>query len=368
MHKGLVILTLTTAACGASSAYLYQQLGAERERSQGLEHQLKAVHEKVAIFSAVARPAPVFASTGATASQQAPTPARKENESRAVYSARLISRSAPEPDDDLAMRQRFVREQQALMQDPEYRTALRQQQRIQMMRQYPYLAEDLGLSKEDADRLMDVLADQQLDAMQDANAVDPETLQSDPAAMAQYQRKMEERQRAQQAALTQVLGSDGMQRWQEYQNTMAARFRTQQLRQALDAAGVPLEPDQERALRHALATHVKKMEDDAQTFASKMSTRGAMTAEDRLKMEEEQLERTESYYERARQSVAGILTSEQMDQYKSIHDQELMMRRAQLRVRRAQLEANGGESELSGPQMGWTSAPGGVTTTISVSD
>jgi hypothetical protein len=256
------------------------------------------------------------------------------------------------------LRERFSRQQQALMNDPEYRTALHKQQRLTLARQYPDLMEDLEISQDQADQLLDLLTNQQIEAMQEANRIDPEALRSDPHAMEQYQQKIVERSREHQAAIAQTLGQDGMQRWQDYQSTMGSRFRTRQLSQALETAGIPLREDQQRSVRRALAQHEKQMQQEAQDFAARLPSPNEMSAADRLKRQEDQLERMQSYYERARDSVAGILSAEQLEQYKSIHDQELAMSRAALRVRRAQLEANGGENEFSAS--GFGPVPGAI--------
>ena len=110
------------------------------------------------------------------------------------------------------------------------------------------------------------------------------------------------------------------------------------------------------------------MRQEAETFASQFNTSSGSTLKGRLKLEEEQLERTAKYYERARASVAGILSPEQLDQYKSIHEQELAMRRAQLRVQRAQLEASGDNGDLPG-QFGLVDgAMIGAASTVIVND
>jgi hypothetical protein len=340
MNKPLLVLALTTALFGTASAYLWKEVRTQREQVQALEAQVQSLRSNrpAATFDNGASNAPIAEPTSA---QPIEATAQKSFRQRLVaFNSRAEVNEPAEPDQD-KIQEHFARQQQALMKDPEYLAALRSQQRIMLARQFPYLAEDLGLSPEVTDRLLDLLTEQQIEQMKDSQ-FDP-SQRRDPAAMAELQRKFEERNRANQAALAQVLGPDGMQRWQDYQSTMGSRFRARQLSQALDAAGMPLNDDQKRSLRHALADHERQMQQEAQNYAAKMSQAGPLSAQDRIKMAEEQLERTESYYERARTAVAGILSSEQLDQYKTIHEQELAMRRAQLRVQRAQLDANGGE-------------------------
>ena len=368
MNKAIVILALTSVALAGASASLYRELHAEREHVQVLEHEVQSLRTQPQAAHVTATP---FSSVPAPSSKQAtvskPELVRQTPDRLAQLAS--LATPTPTPPEHAKLRERFSRQQQALMNDPEYRTALRKQQRLTLARQYPDLMEDLEISQDQADQLLDLLTDQQIEAMQEANRVDPEALQSDPNAMAQYRQKMMERSRAHQAAIAQALGQGGMQRWQDYQSTMGSRFRTRQLSQALETAGIPLREDQQRSVRRALAQHEKQMQQEAQDFAARLPSREEMSAADRLKLQEDQLERMQSYYERARDSVAGILSAEQLEQYKSIHDQELAMSRAALRVQRAQLEANGGENELSAS--GFRPVPGammGTAVPVMVSD
>jgi hypothetical protein len=369
MNKVLVILGLTTAGLASASGYLYRQLGTERERIQALEQQIESLRaQPVQPRNSATRS---FSSTSAEPDDAAAS-AEKTEIPRDVQLAQSITMRVNSfqtaPSDPTNMRERFVNQQRALMKDPEYRTALLKQQRMMMGRQYPYLAEDLELTPEQTEQLLDLLAEQQIESMQETNAIDPSTLQSDPSAMTQYQQAMEERRKANEAALTEAIGVEGMQRWQDYQRTMGSRFRAVQLSEALRTSGMPLRTDQEKALRLALADHEKQMQQEAESFASQFNTGAGSTLKGRLKIEEEQLERTAKYYERARTSVAGILTPEQLDQYKSIHEQELAMRRAQLRVQRAQLEASGDTEDAPGQFRFGGGSMMGTATGVIVSD
>ncbi len=239
-----------------------------------------------------------------------------------------------------------MRQQQVLMNDPEYREAMRMQHRMGLLQSHPDLARELGISTAQANQLLDLLAEQQLQSMQNMR---PFTAGAgaDPTAMAEMQRKAEERNRANQAEIAQVIGDDGLQRWQDYQNTMGSRYRVRQLSSAFEAAGIPLREDQQQPLRQALAEHERQMRLESQTYATQTSQPNSMTPEERLKSREEQLDRLAQTYERARNSVSGILSAEQMETYERLHQQELTLQRAQLRVQRAQIEAAGSDTGAS---------------------
>lgn len=343
MNRSLVVLGLTTTVFASASAYLWTEVRAQREEVSSLRSKIESLRSQPTASirrepfpnTTTTSAAAVEAATFTVSRSPAPHPSTIDP---AIAADKPASARERAPTDARKMHQRFMEQQRALFKDPEYVAAFRTQQRMMLSRQYPALAEDLELSPDVEQRLLDVLVDQQLEQMLDADPFDPAG--RGQAAMEELQRKLAERTRANEAAIAQVLGDQGLERWRDYQNTMGARFRAQQLSQALDAVGMPLREDQRRELRHLLAQHERDMQKEAQTYATRMS-QGPMNMQARVKLEEEQLERTERYYERARNAVSGLLSPDQLEQYKKIHEQELAMRRAQLRVQRAHLEANG---------------------------
>ena len=208
MNKTIVILALTLLALTGASASMYRQLHAERERVQALEREVQTLRTQTPAAQLTATPfsaASPQASTQTTVSKQQAEPQPARRFAQVLSFDTSTSSRAAVPPDQAKMRERFARQQQALMNDPEYRTALRKQQRLSLVRQYPDLMEDLEITREQADQLLDLLADQQMESMQEANRLNPETLQSDPNAMAEYQQKMMERHGEHQAAIAKKI-------------------------------------------------------------------------------------------------------------------------------------------------------------------
>ena len=336
MNKAIVILLLSTLGLGTASAYLHSQLKAERERTSALAARVTELEHAGAVSATAPVLNPFSTLPNATV---APPPAAPSRPAAVIGSVSFTAASPVDPSSDDGKRQRqiqemFARQQRALLKDPEYREAMRSQQRIGLSNAYPDLARELGISADKADKLLDLLVDQQLQSMGDMSFGN-----NDPATMEAMSRRAQERYQNSQAQINNLLGSDGMQRWQEYQSNGGTRWRVQQLSSALDAAGSPLRDDQRQPLHQILADSEKQSMAEMQTYASQFAQHGRMTQEDQLKFQEDQLDRLASSQERVRNSLSNILTPEQLKAYERTQDQELAMQRAVLRVQRAQMEA-----------------------------
>ena len=338
MNKALLLLILATLASASAAAYFHSQLKAERQRNDELQARLEA------------QPQPHIPNPFTPAPP--PPPPAEVVEPVQAAATRLAVRLDPvspqpaamSPERSAQMRQRFVNRQRELLRDPEYRQAMRTQQRFSLQQIHPDLARELNISQEQADRLLDLLADQHLRNMERAEDFSPDRPPTQ-AELAQMQKTAQQRQLADRAEIGALIGSNGQQQWQDYENSMGARMRVRQLSSALDNAGSPLRDDQRQPLRDALAQFERQAQEDRRM---QMTTRNfaSMTGDDRLAWQEEQLDRTERSYERARESVAHILTGDQLQTYRDLQEQELAMRRASLRMQRAQMEA-GGEAAAS---------------------
>lgn len=341
MSKPLLILTLAALGCGTAAAYFHSQLRTERLRNDELQTRIAHLEASRTPNPFAPLPRQLSPEPAAPVSESAPKPAA------ALASAALVAQRSPapvalSPEKSMQMRQRFVNRQRELMKDPEYRQAMRTQQRFSLQHLHPDLAGDLNLSQEQADRLLDLLADQQLHGMQ-SNV--PFTADSplSQAEIAQMQKDMQQRQQNDRAEIAALLGDGGLQQWEDYQNSMGARMRVRQLSSELDGAGVPLREDQRQPLRDALAQFERQALQEAQRTATAPRF-DRMTPLDQVAWQEEQIEHTARSHERARDAVAHILTGEQLAKYQEIQERELTMRRAHLRIQRAELGRQGDSS------------------------
>jgi hypothetical protein len=135
---------------------------------------------------------------------------------------------------------------------------------------YPDLAGELGLSKEEADKFMALLARQQGEIGTDSIALF--TSGGSPAAMQDLQLRMLDKEKAHRDEQAVTLGSRYA-RWEEYQSVAAARLEVEQLRTALAATPNPLSDVQSRALEVAFAAEETRKRDDERSWLASDAAR-----------------------------------------------------------------------------------------------
>ena len=254
-------------------------------------------------------------------------------------------------------RMRMVREardrQRELLQDPEYREALRLQQRSLMGRSHPNVAQELGITAEQAEQLFDLLADQQM-----RNNEQPELLwdaeELDPATLQQRQEKMQQRwtelQKTNDAELAALLGPDKLQAWKEYQSTLGSRHQAEQLRSTLASRGVPISDEANRAVVKAYAEAQKAEMQEYANMAARASAPSSSakaglvrihSSGSTAQMYERQMEYTKKRNQRVLEALSPFLTYEQREALQKEQEAELKMQEAQMRIMRAQSNVDG---------------------------
>ena len=107
--------------------------------------------------------------------------------------------------------------------------------RAAIRQQYGEFAQQIGLSKEVSSQLFDLLTDQQLAGSSDAPDLRNE---------ADVRRYFEEKQRANEAAIADLIGADKAAQLKAYQESMPARMQFEMLAQQLDGSDAPLSAEQ----------------------------------------------------------------------------------------------------------------------------
>jgi len=362
MSKSVVAFVTLTVVCGTASAYLWQELREERAQSQSLRTRVEQLEQAQIALAArgperrtePALPPPpaessIEKSERATAEPRAASaPALTQS---AVAFQTVDAREMPEG------RQRRVREsmeqQRRMLQDPEYRALMRDQQKLSMQRMYRDLEMMMGLSKDDADKLREVLAEQQLRAMEHRPAIANVNGTPDPAAMRDQQRYFQEVQQKNEAELKAALGSK-YDAWQEYQQSTGARWQVMQLRESLALSDEPLREDQLKPLVQAIARE-QQQQQPMRGMAARFGSPRRFDMDEQLRMQEEHLERTKQSHERVRSAVSSLLTSTQLSQLEQ--QQDLERRSLELSVR--QMRARAAEAAARGEDPTQAAGPGG---------
>jgi hypothetical protein len=231
------------------------------------------------------------------------------------------------------------------------------QRKLSIGRMYDELANELGLSTQDRDRLVTMLAEHQLP--------DPDHLPpwgggppTDEAQSREWRERAEARQLAQQEELRGLLGEAGYSRYRDYEQTLGARMQARQVGESLAAAGMPLREDQERALVKLYADEQRRILEEFRR-ASPTPTSPALqvpgapavriggtapasagaqavppSEEDRRRWRERQLAAQEASVKRLRDAAASILSPEQLERVMQQQEANLAMQRAMAKLER----------------------------------
>ncbi|MEO6080620.1 MAG: hypothetical protein ABIQ86_12680 [Steroidobacteraceae bacterium] len=320
---GLVVIS------GVVSANLWLQLRTERQRTADLSTQLKEA--KVARVS-MAQPQRIDAAPAATPST-------------AAVSETKADAPAPAKPTQVNTVQGIVNsltQEKELLKDPEYRKARLAMQRINMARNYPGLVEELGLSEKDADRLFDLLAENQLVMNSEASFSIGANGQPDQAAFQERMRKQQELQRQQEESVAALLGPGKYAQWQDYQQTRMPRMQATSLGAQLAQVGQPLSEAQHKALTTTLIAEQKRQREDSQSMARNINRADPQAV---AQLQEEAMKRQEQSNRRILEAAASSLNPRQLDALREQYEMQAAMNRASSRLQRARQEAQGGTTQ-----------------------
>lgn len=352
MSKTVLVLFAACAGLSLLSLHLVKQMRAGQATISELQAQVATLERQQR--EAPRAPAPSLDPAPTVQPEQTAPPAAPRQEMKAVASrspapAEHFFGPNQSREDHLRMMREARERQRELMQDPEYREALRVQHRSNLSRQYPGLAKELGLSAEQTEQLFNLLADQQMrhndqmEPMWDAEELDPSTVQQRSEKM---QQQWAEMQRKNEAEVAAQLGSDKLQAWKEYQSTLGARHQAEQLRSSLASRGVSLSEDAGRAVLRAYA-EAQKME--MQEYAN-MARANAVSINKLTPLAalgqtpptfDRQMELVRKRNQRVMDALSPYLTYEQREAVQKEQEAELKMHEAQMRIMRAQSGGNG---------------------------
>jgi hypothetical protein len=232
MKAPVLGLSLAAAAFAGSSLYLWKQLDLERERSAQVADTTRRLNARIAELEQTRqRFAHVQASNGTTVTGAfGVAPAAATPVQGAAQDA-----AGPRPEGGWTLTPPRER-------PPAMDKMMRWQIRADHKRMYADVGAALGIGKEKAGQLIDLLTEQQLAQF---GAYAEAAWNSDPTEVG---RKVEEQQRNNLAAIEELLGPDKTQALKEYQQSLPARQEFEMLVNQLEGNDVTLTPEQHRKL------------------------------------------------------------------------------------------------------------------------
>jgi hypothetical protein len=301
---------------GIVSVNLWRELRTERQANKELRTQFNAARLP---SSAPAIAAPVAANVAptavATAAVEAPV-CRSDSPPKATQTAATNAL------------QNSLNMQNELMKDPEYRKLRLAQTRLSIERTYSGLAEELGLSDKEADKLFDLLAEHQVATSAEIQLLTAGGNQ-DQAAMEERARRQQALRREQDEALRAMLGGKYPQ-YQDYQQTLPARQRVTSMGTQLAQAGLPLSAAQTKSLTTAMVAEQQRQMQEARTVSRTPVNPADPDA--RAKLLEEQLKRTEDNNRRLVEAAAPHMSASQLAAYRNQMEQQAAMSRITMKM------------------------------------
>lgn len=327
-------LMLACAAFAVISAIvsvnLWRELGAERAQTAQLQAQLAAGP----VLQAA--PAPVaLAADNAAPVDNAPPPAAP-------------APSAPPPVSypaSAAAALTMLTDRSEMLKDPEYREAAIAQAMLSLPQLYPGLAEELGLAPDVHQKLMRLLAEQNVEQQQSSVRV-VAGQEPDQAAMQERVRMAQQLQQKLDENVVSLLGTAKAQEFRDFRSTQSPRMQAAQYGQALQAAGHSLTPEQQRGLTSVMVTEQRRQMDEARANAMAGNANGTVNPLDpaeRSRMLAQNMERQKQLNQRVIESARAHLTAAQLTQLEQRMEQQLVMSRASSVMMQRQLELQQGQ-------------------------
>jgi len=313
--KALIpVLIVATSSLAVASVQYARSAAAERERADAelavrlerdariaeLERNQLQLERALKLAQSAPPPQPVVAPSAPKST--APPPVAAGGAASDTVSGRFSSapmaRSFPGPNASPA-HQKFMRTR--------VKAGLRQM--------YRDLGPSLGLTAEQTAQFIDLLADQQ------TRQVGKE-LPQDPASMQQY---ASDTMRRNNEEIANLIGHDKLTAWQDFQKSLGERMQLNQLREQLDAAGVPMQQEQSERLLNAMVE--ERDRNPRPAFEPGSQPQEVMARHNQWQ---------EDYERAVNEHAKSILSAEQYASYREYQDWQAEMRNS------AVMSSNGG--------------------------
>jgi hypothetical protein len=251
-----------------------------------------------------------------TAASPVPTPAHTSTIAEPPLQASTEPQLSGSPERDARIaaftRVREAAEQQVL--SPEGRAQSKSHLRERLKFQYPDVDQALGLTTEEADKLLDLIADQRMRSSS-VMVMSPKNAQEREAA----QRRARETAEREDAELQALLGSKHV-GWKDYQEILPAWVQRRELRAVVNAAGFPLTNTQDDALINALSAE-QRIINQTRTSTTQGNSNGLLA------------QYTPENRQRLVDAVAPYMSPQQLDGYKGLLERKAAQEQATLSVR-----------------------------------
>ena len=242
MKTSALSLSIAVLAFGASTIYLAVQLSEERAHSEQLADASRALNARIAELEK-ARDEGRIAMNGTFGSINLPPGATQNTQLPPTPAA---SEGQPDARAAVGVNGPFMPPQSEAFQK-----MMRAQMRSHNKQMYADVGAQLGLTREEVNKLIDLLTDQQSGGLAIPSGI------TDPA---EIQRLMEEGMRENKAKIASLLGPEKLDSFEEYQRSLPARQELDVLARQIEGSdAIPLNEDQRKRLLAALIEERKRI-------------------------------------------------------------------------------------------------------------
>jgi hypothetical protein len=311
MRKSTIVLLIALAASVGSACWLWGRLARERDEAAALQTRLTALER---VSETAAEIAPAVA------------PARQE-EHPAARSTKVVA-ELPPTSSPATTHSDYMGRQRQLMKNPEYRKALRDQQRQYIEFSFRDLPAVLNLTPEKAAALFDLMAEQSVDSMelqwqQSASKSDGRALQ----------RAAEGQRRKYDAETERLLGSSNMIRLQEFRETLGSRTEVNVLRNELSGGAEALREDQYGPMLDIVFAEEQRMNRELQDLYASNPLAGGRSHDS------VRTDLAVAANRRIVESARSILTQSQLAAVENLYRRQQIQMESQNTMTRLQVEA-----------------------------
>jgi hypothetical protein len=314
------VLSVALAVTAAGSLWLWTQWRNERAANLDLRARVESLerhHERAPVAAPAAASAPAH-------SAQVPTAHLESSPGARLYN--------PVPNYPGMVQTR-------LMKNPEFRKALRNQQRLMVENELRDLPRVLNLSPEQAARLFDLMADQgvKLLQLQWEGPANWQEGKSSKAAVSDLRKQND-------AELTEILGERNMSELKEYRASMGSRAEVGALRGELARAPEPMREDQVEPMIAVVYAEQRRVDQELRDrFGSQSS--GSQDPE----YSAAQVELAIAANKRIVESAQPLLSGAQLSAVKDFYERQRRQMEANIALGRLQAEALAGDAPSMKP-------------------
>jgi len=211
-----------------------------------------------------------------------------------------------------------VKKQKALQDNSDYHEARVAEMRTALKSRNPLLARELGISEREADAILDILAEDQL--QQEGQTLDLLTANGsrpDAAAIEQMKRLQKAQQQQRNSTLMSMLGPTRFEQLQYIEETQSARTKMVNMNTLLGQSGRPLTTDQALSFTKVMADEQKREEKESQEL--RKSGRATQVS---------QVDRAVEGDRRILDAAASFLSAQQLETIRTRFEQRQAMERA----------------------------------------